>query len=129
MIGEPSNGGLDGAAGAVVAASRRSWAVLHADLPLLRPEDLVAVWEADAPAVLAPSRDGGTSLFCGSGPMRFSYGPGSFPRHLARAPDAAIVSRPGLALDLDTPADLATLLALGAPPPIARLLGSPAFGR
>ncbi len=126
VIGERPGSGLDGAAAAVVAASPRSWAVLHADLPLVRPADLAAAWEADAPAVLAPSRDGGTSLFLGSGPMRFAYGPGSFTRHLARAPGAAVVVRPGMALDLDTPADLAAVLSLGAPPGLAGLLGSPA---
>ncbi len=126
VIGERPGSGLDGAAAAVVAASPRSWAVLHADLPLVGPADLAAAWEVDAPTVLAPSRDGGTNLFVGSRPMRFAYGPGSFTRHFAGAPGATVVVRPGLALDLDTPADLAAVISLGAPPGLAGLLGSAA---
>jgi 2-phospho-L-lactate guanylyltransferase len=124
VIAERPGSGLDGAAAAVVTASPRSWAVLHADLPLVGPADLAAAWDTAAATVLAPSRDGGTNLFIGSRPTRFAYGPGSFTRHLAGAPGAVVVVRPGLALDLDTPADLAAVLSLGAPPALVALLGS-----
>lgn len=118
---EPPGEGLDGAAAAVTAGSG-SWAVVHADLPLMTVADLAAAWRAADPAVLAPSVDGGTNLIAGSGPMRFAYGPGSFHRHLAARPGASVVTRPGLALDLDTPEDLAAVLALGAPDWLVDLL-------
>lgn len=105
-------GGLDGAASSLVAAARgRPWAVLHADLPLLRAVDVeVALAAADeAGTALAPSSDGGTSLVAGAGPFAFSYGPGSFVRHLRSVPDAVVVVRRGLAVDLDTPSDLAAV--------------------
>jgi 2-phospho-L-lactate guanylyltransferase len=112
VIAEPPGGGLDGAAAAVVdMAIPGTWAVLHADLPTLTVDDLVAAWPHTLSAgVIAPSRDGGTVLVGGSRRIEFSYGRGSFQRHLRRMPDATIVVRPGLALDLDTPADLAAAL-------------------
>ena len=45
-------------------------------------------------AVVAPSADGGTSALGGKGDAFFSYGPGSFHRHLGSSPTAAIVARP-----------------------------------
>lgn len=120
VVIEPPGGGLDGAAAAVTGAD--SWAVVHADLPLVTVADLAAAWRGAAPAVLAPSVDGGTNLIAGAGPMRFRYGPGSFHRHLATMPGASVVTRPGLALDLDTPGDLAAVLALGAPDWLVDLL-------
>lgn len=94
---------------------------LPADLPLVEPEDLMAVVQAGQCAdVIAPDRNGeGTNALLWHGPEqpRFQFGPGSFDLHLAairhRRPGARIVSRPGLALDLDTAADL--LFWLGAP--------------
>ncbi len=116
VIPEPAPS-LDAAAGAVVAAaamSGRPWAVVHADLPLARPEDLDPLFAAAAAGAvaLAPSRDGGTSAVAGEGPFPFAYGPGSYHRHLRRAARRSVtVNRPGLALDLDTPADLDAALA------------------
>jgi 2-phospho-L-lactate/phosphoenolpyruvate guanylyltransferase len=89
--------------------------VLHADLPLLAARDLTESWRASVGrTVIAPAHDGGTSLLAGTGPFPFSYGPGSFHRHLRAAPGAAVVVRPGLALDLDTVGDLRVALGLGA---------------
>ncbi len=104
-------GGLDGAAAAFVDATGGPWAVLHADLPLLGADDLAtALAAADRTGwAVAPSSDGGTSLVAGEGPFGFTYGPGSFQRHLAARPGAAVVVRRGLAVDLDTPADLAAV--------------------
>ncbi len=116
VIPEPAPG-LDAAAGAVVAAaavSGRPWAVVHADLPLVEPPDLEAVFAALAgrQVALAPARDGGTNVVAGEGPFPFRYGPASFHRHARRgAGRYAVVARPGLALDLDTPADLHAALA------------------
>lgn len=104
--------GLNGAAAAAVDAAERDesdWLILHADLPLVSRADLEAAMSRHRPGrfVLAPSYDGGTGLIMGSGAFPFSYGPGSFHRHL-RATDgnADVVIRSGLALDLDTPRDL-----------------------
>jgi 2-phospho-L-lactate guanylyltransferase len=111
---------LNEAAGVAVEVAISSgvpWAVLHADLPLLTPADLqscVTSLERDG-AVLAASSDGGTSLIGATTSIDFSYGPGSFHRHLAalRHEGPAIVSNVGLALDLDEPEDLHA--ALGHP--------------
>lgn len=105
---------LDEAAAAAVASIRsdgRAWAILHADLPTLTTADLGWAIEALAQgrAVLSPSSDGGTSLLGSSmEEFPFSYGAGSFHRHLATlGPDDPLVStRRGLLLDLDEPADL-----------------------
>jgi 2-phospho-L-lactate guanylyltransferase len=90
--------------------------VIHADLPAVSPDDIAALISAAGDGVaLAPDRHGaGTNaiaLACVSG-FRFAFGPGSFMRHRERAASARIVNRPGLALDIDTPADLAAAQAL-----------------
>ncbi|NNC91794.1 MAG: 2-phospho-L-lactate guanylyltransferase [Acidimicrobiia bacterium] len=104
--------GLNGAAASAVAAAGRNgseWLVLHADLPLISRVDIEAAISRHRPGcyVIAPSYDGGTGLLMGSGVFPFSYGPGSFHRHLRATNGAAdVVVRAGLALDLDTPRDL-----------------------
>jgi len=119
VIGEPEQGGLDGAAraGAEAAAERGvAWCVVHSDLPLLTAGDITAVRRLldEGGAVLAPSRDGGTNLLAAREPIGFRYGPRSFARHLAAAahlPRRVIVT-PGTAVELDTPADLREAAAL-----------------
>lgn len=103
--------GLDGAAATGAAwadTSASNWLVLHVDLPLLAISDLEALLSgiAEHGAVIAPSADGGTSALGGYGAAVFSYGPGSFHRHLGRFPGAAVVARPGLLHDVDTFGDL-----------------------
>lgn len=103
--------GLDGAAAAVrdsALAEERPWLVVPADLPLVAVDDVVALLEPllRGQAVIAPSYDGGTSAFGGHELFEFSYGPGSYHRHLNQAPHASVIVRPGLAHDLDTVADL-----------------------
>jgi 2-phospho-L-lactate/phosphoenolpyruvate guanylyltransferase len=98
---------------------------LPADLPLLRPEDVAAVLAAhrEAPAVtLAPSRDGrGSNAVACSPPdvLPLRFGDDSFVPHLQAARrlgiEPQVVSRPGLALDVDTPGDLAAFLATPSP--------------
>jgi 2-phospho-L-lactate guanylyltransferase len=119
VIAEPDGpgSGLDRAARAAAAeADRRGlrWCIIHADLPLVTPADLAAVFAAaHGGPVLVPSHDGGTNLVSASGPsFPFAYGPASFHRHLAAAPTARVVINPRLALDLDTPRDLARALDL-----------------
>jgi len=119
IVPEPSAGGLDAAALAGISAARGPWMVVHADLPALTSEDVaVAAQFAARTTVIAPSRDGGTSLIGGNGgPQSFSYGPGSFRRHLSAARGQAIILvRRGLALDLDRPWDLTALDRLGHMP-------------
>ncbi|MEX1005629.1 MAG: 2-phospho-L-lactate guanylyltransferase [Acidimicrobiia bacterium] len=112
---------LDAAARAAVSRIRRSagtWAILHADLPIITAADLtdaVALLRSGR-SVIGPSSDGGTSLLgSASDGFAFSYGKGSFHRHLRglASSDPTIVIARGLLLDLDTPDDLR---AAGATP-------------
>ena len=83
--------------------------VLHADLPLLAAEDVEAMLATDAKTALAPDRHGGGTNALAlrwGGDFTFAFGEGSFVKHLRHAPDAAVVLRPGLQLDVDTPEDL-----------------------
>jgi 2-phospho-L-lactate guanylyltransferase len=109
--------GLNGAAAAAAAEAERTgsdWMILHADLPHLTRNDLKAAIDRFAPGryVLAPSYDGGTTLLMGTGTFPFRYGSASFHHHLRSAGENAVVLvRTGLALDLDTPDDLAAARA------------------
>jgi len=108
VVPDPGSGLNDACAIGVAGVGPR-WAVVHADLPYLSRDDVEAVLGAIGGdnVVLAPTYDGGTSVVSGLGRFNFSYGVGSFHRHLAHAGrDVAIVVRKGLALDLDTSADL-----------------------
>lgn len=103
---------LDEAAhAATLYADDEPWVICHADLPLLRSEDLGRTlgFMSKSSWVLAPSSDGGTSLIGGVGGFEFAFGPGSFHRHLARLSNrpVEIVATVGTLLDLDTPADFA----------------------
>lgn len=116
---------LDEAASALVeaaVAAGRGWLLVHADLPLLTATELKPVVEAVAEGryVLAASSDGGTSIIGGPAPVGFSYGPGSFQRHLARlaAHHPLVVSSPGLAFDIDTVDDLTAWGELGLTTPV-----------
>jgi 2-phospho-L-lactate guanylyltransferase len=106
-----SRGGLNGAAeAAVLEATRRQrrWAIIHADLPLVTPAALSAVFAMAAKnVVMVPAHDGGTNVIAGRGTaVKFAYGQGSFHRHLAGYPSARVLTNPQLALDLDTIRDL-----------------------
>jgi len=114
---------------ALVGAGAGAALILVADLPLARAADLDALLDA-APlgrgVALAPSRDGtGTNALLVRPPEALAprLGPGSLARHLAgasrRALPVAALERPGLALDVDTPEDLAAYLA-AAPPGATR---------
>lgn len=98
-------------------------AVIAADLPLLAAAEVGELVQAgfDAGTAIAPDRGGtGTNAVCLRLPstFRFQFGPGSFAAHSAqvmsggRAPLA--VAQPGLAFDVDLPADLEMLVARGA---------------
>jgi len=92
------------------AAGARRVIVAHGDLPLAPG----LAWAARFPGVtLVPDRvDNGTNVICvppGAG-FTFSYGPGSFARHIADAflcgLPVRVVRTAGLTHDVDTPADL-----------------------
>ena len=94
---------------------------LPADIPLVGTGDIDALIAAHGPApavTIAPSRDelGSNAVVC-SPPdaLPFRFGDDSFFPHLARARalgiEPAVVKRPGLALDVDTPEDLLAFVA------------------
>jgi 2-phospho-L-lactate guanylyltransferase len=113
--------GLEAAAGWGAEAAL----VLTADLPLAGPADLAAILAAAPPApsaVLVPSRDGtGTNamLLRPPGALEPRLGPDSLARHADQAERRGVAARrlerPALALDVDTPRDLAALLAVAIP--------------
>ncbi len=93
--------------------------LLPADCPLIEPSELdeLAQWPTPVPGVLVvPDRHGtGTNALLLHPPdaMAPSFGEGSHARHLGNARAAGIhaetVELPSLALDLDTPDDLAVV--------------------
>lgn len=100
--------GLSAAAHSVVTRlGDRPWMLLHADLPLITAAEVTRVAEtAIDTTVLVPSLDGGTNAIASKGAFPFAYGPGSFHRHFASAPEATIISSTALSIDIDTPAQL-----------------------
>lgn len=108
---------------AVTAARADAALVLTADLPLATAEDLAAILAAGtaAPsALLVPSADGtGTNAMLLAPPAVLAplLGPDSYARHTMQATRRGVpVTRldlPRIALDIDTPADLVALAAVG----------------
>jgi 2-phospho-L-lactate guanylyltransferase len=117
------NQGLDQARSEAKADGIETLCVLHGDLPNLTVADveaLIAAVPLAAGVAIAPDRAGsGTNGLAMRPPdaIGFAFGTGSFEAHRSGAQAAglriAIVERPGLAFDLDTPADLARWLELG----------------
>lgn len=101
------------------AFARGRTLVIHGDLPLLAGDevaDLIAAAER-AGAALAPDRAGvGTNALALAEARAFTpaFGHRSLARHFELLPHAARIDRPGLALDLDTPDDLALARRAGA---------------
>lgn len=109
---------------AVGAAGAAGALVVTADLPLAVAADVDAVCAAPVPpgpsAVLVPSADGtGTNMMLlrPPGVLRPRLGPDSLARHCAQAHGRGVgvvrLELAGPALDIDTPADLAALMARG----------------
>jgi len=133
--GEPVDGlnaALENAQTVASAAGASRLLIVPADVPLLQPIDVDALLNAgSAPAVvIAPDRGaGGTNALLLSPPSALtpSFGIDSFARHRLLAAQAGlactVVARDGFALDLDTPADVAALLAADDASHTARLLG------
>ncbi|MEJ2411028.1 MAG: 2-phospho-L-lactate guanylyltransferase [Novosphingobium sp.] len=92
--------------------------VIHGDVPLAGAADIEAMVRGagERGHSLAPDRhDAGTNavaLMPGQ-VLSFAFGRDSFARHRANAPHAALIRRPGLAIDVDTPEDLAIASAFG----------------
>lgn len=95
--------------------------VLHGDLPMLRVEDACAMMAATETHDIAIAPDhagrGTNGVALGRGvAFEFFFGEDSFRKHVyAAGARAAIVRRPGLALDVDVPADLDAAIAANAP--------------
>jgi 2-phospho-L-lactate guanylyltransferase len=128
-----ADGAHDGHTGAVAAAAHRLAAggmlAVPGDIPLLDPDDIRRLVLAHDEALqrgtraftIAPARDehGSNAVLCsppGGVPLRF--GEDSFYPHLAAARslgiDPVVLDLPRIALDIDTPEDLALFLATGA---------------
>jgi 2-phospho-L-lactate/phosphoenolpyruvate guanylyltransferase len=117
------NAGLDQARDAARLDGIQTLAILHGDLPNLTSADVEALLQPiqdEAGVAIAPDRAGSGTNGLALRPIDaipFRFGPGSFAAHRGEAQRAglalAVVERPGLAFDLDTPADLARWIELG----------------
>jgi 2-phospho-L-lactate guanylyltransferase len=113
--------GLNAAAASALAEIGASGAqrivVIHADLPQVTPLDLELLAAAPVGEIaIAPDRHGtGTNAlslpFPGATGFSFAFGAGSFTRHVTEADrlglKLGVIRSPGLARDVDEPADLA----------------------
>jgi 2-phospho-L-lactate guanylyltransferase len=111
-----------GLARATAAGAARAL-VLPADVPLMTPGELKGLLgsgasEVGARATLVPAADGeGTNAMLLTPPTALepAFGPGSYVRHLsqalARRLDVEVLHLPGLAGDIDCPADLGRLIS------------------
>lgn len=125
LIPDPYNpgetGAIEMATRVCVEAGEDSTLVIPADIPLIQPSELAEIYE-HAPAlgsVLVPARDGrGTNAIlrrpANLFPLRF--GNDSFKPHHAAAQatgmSCIVLNLPGIAVDVDNPADLQQLLSL-----------------
>ena len=101
----------------LVAIGAAQVTVAHADLP--RAADLAQVGEADGITLVADRFGNGTNVIVvpGGAGFRFSYGPGSFSRHVLEAERLGlpyrILDRPDLAWDIDEPDDVVPVASSG----------------
>jgi 2-phospho-L-lactate guanylyltransferase len=117
------NAGLEQARAEALADGVELLGVLHGDLPNLSADDVRALLGAAPPGggvAVAPDRAGTGTNGLAQSPadaITFRFGTDSLARHREAAAEAGlplvVVERPGLAFDLDTPADLARWLELG----------------
>lgn len=101
-----------------LAAGYERVLLVPGDTPLLQPREVAALIDGARGLVIVADRHGtGTNALVLSPPdaIEPAFGPGSFERHLAAAQTAGVPVRAeevrGLALDVDTPGDLAALAA------------------
>jgi 2-phospho-L-lactate guanylyltransferase len=126
-----AEGARDGHTGAVTAASRRLAAegrggmlTIPGDIPLVTAEEIERLLAAHRPApsfTIAPSHDEqGSNAIIMSPPeaVPLRFGDNSFFPHLAAAEACGIAPTvlhlPGIAFDIDNPADLAHFVGLGS---------------
>ena len=132
-VGDPAPGrGLNPSLAAATALAVEAGAtgvlIVSADLPAVAPEDVEAMTAASGVAIAADRSGAGTNaLWRSPGDLiDVAFGPSSLAGHATLAGDAgvgaAIVERPGLALDVDTPDDLAAAWAHGVGPATRRSL-------
>lgn len=116
--GESLNAALMQAQAQMHAMGNAATLILPADLPRLRAPDIEAFVQAGRRSgfAIAPDRAhrGTNALFLRTAaPFTFRFGPDSLRLHLreaaARGLTACVVDLPGLAFDVDEPADLETL--------------------
>jgi 2-phospho-L-lactate guanylyltransferase len=123
----------------VVARGGKQVLILPADVPLATADDIARVLAATSPGAaqlaVVPSADGeGTNAMALSPPgiMTPRFGPDSFAAHVAAAAarriDTRVLHIPGLARDIDTPADLARLIREGISERYAFLRAVPGAG-
>ncbi len=114
------NAGLERARSALRGRGATRITVIFADLPLLSPDDVTALIRAGGDDAIAIARDhsgSGTNALClpAEADFRLAFGAGSFARHTteaqARGLRLRVLRRPGLAFDIDAPADLEMLRA------------------
>lgn len=115
--GRGLNGAVEAGVTQLEAAGATEIVVVHGDLPLA--EGIAGLAGHGGITLVPDHRDDGTTVVClpaGAG-FRFSYGPGSFRRHVAEAErlglSLRVVREPGLRLDVDVPDDIAAAAALG----------------
>jgi 2-phospho-L-lactate guanylyltransferase len=103
-----------------VGLGAEALAVLLPDTPLVTPAALTRATHTLGPAVIAPSADEtGTNLLLRRPPLALParFGPDSYRRHLEAAAEddvpIAVVESPELALDVDVPNDILTVLDAG----------------
>lgn len=102
------------------------------DVPLVTADDFSQLAAAARPGVIVvPSSDGtGTNALVRTPPnvIESRFGPGSFHAHLDQAQSkgvhGGVLRLPGLMFDVDTPEDVAELLALAPDCPVASYLRS-----
>jgi 2-phospho-L-lactate guanylyltransferase len=112
--------------------------ILPADLPLIQPEDITALIQMGQnrnTVVIATDAHGdGTNAMVVRPPglIHYSYGPGSFQRHMADAREQGatvkVYESPRLALDIDMPEDLARYRQLNGSAPRLPVIASDRVG-
>jgi 2-phospho-L-lactate guanylyltransferase len=135
-LAEAENRGHTAAVAAAQAAAQHlgatAFLTIPGDVPCVTAAEIRALAAALPPApsvVFAPSRSGlGTNgaVLAPPAAMPLTFGEPSFDNHLgaarARGLEPRVVRLPGLALDVDAPADLAPLLAQGPATESGRLV-------
>jgi 2-phospho-L-lactate guanylyltransferase len=130
LVHDPREAGQSAAATLGVDAAMRAGAervlLVPGDCPTLDPEEVETLLARTAPVVIVPDRHGsGTNALLLTPPdvLEPSFGTGSFARHAALArTEVKVAQVPSLGLDVDTPGDLAALLARAGGAPRTRAL-------